>query len=218
MMNEEDYLMISGIQHFDFCRRQWALIHIEQQWQENVLTIEGRIEHTVCHDESKTEKRNDVIIMRGMRVVSHKLQFTGVCDVVEFHKSDVGVELNRYSGKWTPIPIEYKHGHSKSIDADRLQLCAQAMALEEMLVCDIPIGYLFYKETNKREKVELMVDLRKKVEEMSREMYSYYLNGYTPKAKEKAKCNRCSLKDVCLPELGIGENVSLYINNHIREK
>ncbi|MBR4342076.1 MAG: CRISPR-associated protein Cas4 [Lachnospiraceae bacterium] len=218
MMNEEDYLMISGIQHFDFCRRQWALIHIEQQWQENILTVEGKIEHTVCHDESRIEKRSDLIIMRGTRVVSHKLQLTGVCDVVEFHSSDDGVELNRYSGKWMPVPIEYKHGHSKTIDADRLQLCAQAMALEEMMVCDIPRGYLFYKETNKREKVELTSDLRKKVEELSREMHYYFLNGHTPRAKEKAKCNRCSLKDICLPTLSIGESVSLYIYSHIKEK
>ena len=94
MMNEEDYLMISGIQHFDFCRRQWALIHIEPQWQENILTVEGKIEHTVCHDESKIEKRKDIIIMRGMRVISHKLKLTGVCDVVEFH-SGSGSPLTR---------------------------------------------------------------------------------------------------------------------------
>lgn len=216
-INEDDYLMISGIQHFDFCRRQWALIHIEQQWAENLLTVEGRIEHTVCHDDARTEKRNDIVIMRGLRVISHKLQLTGVCDVVEFHLSESGIELNRYPGKWVPIPIEYKHGHSKTIDADRLQLCAQAMALEEMFVCDIPRGALFYKETNRREQVEFTLELRNKVREMSSEMYTYYQKGYTPKAKESPKCSRCSLKDICLPLLQDTTSVSAYIDSHVED-
>ena len=217
MIDEDDYLMISGIQHFDFCKRQWALIHIEQQWKENVLTAEGHIEHEVCHDESRKEKRNDIIIMRGMRVISHKLKLTGVCDVVEFRESDDGIELNSYNGKWIPIPIEYKHGHSKSIDADRLQLCAQGIALEEMLVCDIPFGYLFYKETNRRELVEFSSELRIKTEKMAKEMYTYFQSGYTPKLKEKMNCIRCSLKDLCLPELVKKETVSDYINKHLGE-
>lgn len=108
-MDENDYLMMSGLQHFDFCRRQWALIHIEQLWKENVLTAEGRYDHRVCHDDSRTEKRNDLIIMRGMRVVSHSLGLSGTCDVVEFHASEDGIELDKYIGKWKPVPVEYKH-------------------------------------------------------------------------------------------------------------
>lgn len=215
MIDEDDYLMISGIQHFDFCKRQWALIHIEQQWKENVLTAEGRIEHEVCHDESRIEKRNDRIIMRGLRVVSHKLRLTGICDVVEFHYSDDGIELNRYAGKWLPFPIEYKHGHSKSIDADRLQLCAQAMALEEMYVCNINMGFLFYKETNRREEVPFTVELREKTELIAKEMYSYYQKGYTPKIKEKKSCAKCSMKDLCLPELNEKGTVADYIIKHM---
>lgn len=217
MDDEEDYLMISGLQHFDFCRRQWALIHLEQQWEENVLTAEGRIEHSVCHDESKTEKRNDIIIMRGMRVISHKLKLTGVCDVVEFHLTDEGISLSKYDGEWMPIPIEYKHGHSKSIDADRLQLCAQAMALEEMLVCEIPYGYLYYKETNKREKVLFDLEMRNKVENMAKGMCSLFQSGWTPKAKTSSKCSRCSLNDICLPSLNRGDNTSRYIDAHLME-
>ncbi len=129
MNNEDDYLMMSGIQHFDFCRRQWALIHIEQQWKENVLTTEGKVDHEKCHNETLIEKRNDIIIMRGMRVVSHQLKLSGNCDVVEFHRINDGISLSKYSDKWLPVPIEYKHGESKWIDADRLQLCAQAIAL-----------------------------------------------------------------------------------------
>lgn len=217
MENEDNYLMMSGIQHFDYCRRQWALIHIEQQWKENMLTVEGSIVHKKCHDDSLTEKRNDIIIMRGMRVVSHKLQLSGTCDVVEFHKDENGIDLFGYSGRWKPIPIEYKHGSSKTIDADRLQLCAQSIALEEMLVCTIEYAYLYYKKTNRREKVLLTDDLREKVATLSEEMNHYFNKGWTPKVKRKTKCNNCSLKDLCMPELNNNKSVKSYITDYIKE-
>ena len=144
MVSSDDYLLMSGIQHFSFCRRQWALIHLEQQWSENQRTAEGRLQHTRCHDVTLTEKRGDLLIARGMRVVSHRLKLTGDCDVVEFHKDPNGVSLQGRRGLWQPMPVEYKHGRSKVNDADRLQLCAQAMALEEMLVCEVPEGEIFY--------------------------------------------------------------------------
>lgn len=216
--NADDYLMISGIQHFDFCRRQWALIHIEQQWQENYFTTVGQLEHSVCHDDSRTEKRKDIIIMRGMRVVSHKLKMTGVCDVVEFHTAKNGITLNRYDGTWLPFPIEYKHGLPKTADADRLQLCAQAMALEEMLVCDIKYGCLYYKTPNKREKVEFTQELRERVAALSKEMYQYFDRGWTPKVKTSSRCRACSLNDICLPKLCGRKNVSDYINDFIGER
>lgn len=215
-MNDlEDYLMLSGIQHFDFCRRQWALIHVEQQWKENELTAEGRFDHSVCHDEKRVEKRNDIIIMRGMKVVSHKLKLSGVCDVVEFRRADEGIKLKRYEGEWLPVPIEYKHGHSKSINADRLQLCAQAIALEEMLLCDVSYGYLFYKETNRRELVEFCRELRETTEKMVNEMSLYYQKGYVPKAKKRSACLKCSLKDLCLPSLNDRGSVSDYIDKFL---
>lgn len=217
MENEDNYLMMSGIQHFDYCRRQWALIHIEQQWKENMLTVEGSIVHKKCHDDSLTEKRNDIIIMRGIRVVSHKLQLSGTCDVVEFHKDENGIDLFGYSGRWKPIPIEYKHGSSKTIDADRLQLCAQSIALEEMLVCTIEYAYLYYKKTNRREKVLLTDDLREKVATLSEEMNHYFNKGWTPKVKRKTKCNNCSLKDLCMPELNNNKSVKSYITDYIKE-
>lgn len=130
MASPDDYLLMSGIQHFSFCRRQWALIHLEQQWSENQRTAEGRLQHTRCHDVTLTEKRGDLLIARGMRVVSHRLKLTGDCDVVEFHKDPNGVSLQGRRGLWQPMPVEYKHGRSKVNDADRLQLCAQAMADE----------------------------------------------------------------------------------------
>lgn len=212
---EDNYLMMSGLQHFDFCRRQWALIHIEQQWVENHLTTEGRIVHENCHDSSFVEKRNNLIITRGMRVVSHKLKLTGNCDVVEFYGSDQGISINRYSGLWLPIPVEYKRGHSKQIDADRLQLCAQALALEEMLVCKIEYGYLYYKETNRREQVLFDSALRNKVVAMSAEMNNYYSKGWTPKAQYRSKCKSCSLVDVCLPKQQDKADVKSYIQGYL---
>ena len=134
-MDADGYLMISGIQHFSFCRRQWALIHLEQQWAENLRTTEGHLLHQRCHDETFREKRGDLLVVRGLRVISHRLKMTGACDVVEFHADPEGIALEGFSGLWLPVPVEYKHGSPKSNDADRLQLCAQAMALEEMLVC-----------------------------------------------------------------------------------
>ena len=151
MSAPDDYLLMSGIQHFCFCRRQWALIHLEQQWSENLRTAEGRLEHTRCHDTAQTERRGDLLITRGMKVVSHRLRLSGDCDVVEFRADPEGIPLQHTEGRWRPMPVEYKHGRAKENDADRLQLCAQAMALEEMLACDIPQAALFYEETRRRE-------------------------------------------------------------------
>ena len=213
--SEDDYLLMSGIQHFCFCRRQWALIHIEQQWEENVLTAEGRIDHQKCHDENSIEKRADLIIMRGMRVVSHKLRLSGACDVVEFHRDDEGIPITRYEGKWSIVPIEYKHGKAKTIDADRLQLCAQGIALEEMFVTSIEFGYLFYKETNKREEVEFSEELRNKTENMAAEMYQYYSRGWTPSVRKSAKCKSCSLNEICLPDIMSKHDVIAYIHEYV---
>ena len=144
MAGPDDWLPLSGIQHFCFCRRQWALIHLEQQWAENRRTVEGQLDHARCHDADQTERRGGLLITRGMQVVSRRLGLSGNCDVVEFRADPEGIPLQNAEGLWKPMPVEYKHGRAKADDADRLQLCAQAMALEEMLVCIIPEGALFY--------------------------------------------------------------------------
>ena len=142
-------MQISGIQHFIFCRRQWALIYIEQQWNDNVRTIEGEIVHEKCHDEKLVEKRKDLLISRGMRIFSRKLKVSGQCDVVEFKQSEKGATLFGHKGLWQPCPIEYKRGKPKEDVSDILQLCAQAICLEEMLCCDISEGYLYYDEIHR---------------------------------------------------------------------
>ena len=128
--SEDEYLMLSGIQHFCFCRRQWALIHLEQQWAENIRTVDGEIFHKNAHDKERHETRENQIIVRGMPVSSATLGISGECDVVEFHRSETGVSIHGKVGTYDIIPIEYKRGEAKKEDCDRLQLAAQAMCLE----------------------------------------------------------------------------------------
>ncbi len=217
MENDDDLLMISSLQHFAFCRRRWALIHLEQQWRENVLTAEGMLLHRNAHDEKSVEKRGSTLIVRGLRVRSKQLAASGVCDVVEFHQQADGVTLPGYEGEWVPYPVEYKRGSPKEHDADALQLCAQAMCLEEMLACLIPEGSLYYGETRRRQRVEFTADLRQRVREMFAEMKGYADRGHTPRAKPAKRCQSCSLKDICLPKLDRSGTVSAYIGRHREE-
>ena len=218
MTNSDAYLQMSGIQHFCFCRRQWALAYMEQQWAENLRTTEGRLLHARCHDDSLREKRGDMLTVRGLRVVSHRLRLSGICDVVEFRADPEGIALQGYDGFWIPLPVEYKRGSPKASDADRLQLCAQAMALEEMLVCDVPRGALFYGETRRREWVDLTPELRQKTQRMADEMNAYWERGYTPKVKPGKHCNACSLKELCLPALYRRADAAGYIRAHLEEE
>lgn len=218
MYEEEKFLQLSGIQHFDFCRRQWALAYIELQWQENVRTVEGKLLHERAHDPSSTEKRGDLIISRAVPVYSKEIGISGECDIVEFHRCTDGIRLHGYKGTYRVVPIEYKKGRPKAADADRLQLAAQALCLEEMLCCRIDTGYLYYGETRHREKVEVDETLRKKEKENFEEMHRYYERRYTPKVRWSKSCNACSLKDVCMPVLGKNRSASEYIRKKIMEE
>src|SRR5699024_3589629 len=133
---EDEYLMLSGIQHFQFCKRQWALIHIEQQGEENVRTVEGQYLHQKADQPCIREKRRNILIVRAMPIKSKRLKISGICDVVEFVEDDKGVEISGDEGKYVPYPIEYKRGKPKKNDSDILQLTAQAICLEEMLLCE----------------------------------------------------------------------------------
>lgn len=215
--NESDYIQLSGLQHFAFCRRQWALIHVEQQWRENLRTVEGGILHERAHDETTKERSRDRITMRGLRIASSALGISGTCDVVEFTRSGSGARLAGEDGFWQPYPVEYKRGRSKAGDADRLQLCAQALCLEEMLGCPVPEGALFYGETRRRERVLLDAALRAQVEQMLTEMHELYRRGHTPKVKTGKHCNACSLKELCLPVLCRASSARVYIRRHIQE-
>lgn len=195
-------LQVSGIQHFSFCRRQWALIYIENQWDENYFTADGSIFHERSDDPYFTEKRGDLIISRALPIRSDRLGLSGICDMVEFRISPIGIPIAGRQGRWLPAPVEFKRGKSKQIDADRLQLCAQAICLEEMLCCPpIEYGYLFYGVTRSREEVALTSELRDEVEKMLIEMRLLYQRAHTPRVKTTKKCRSCSLRDICLPKL-----------------
>ena len=156
---EDEWLQLSGLQHFAFCRRQWALIHVEQLWAENLRTVEGDLLHRKAHDSADRESRGDLYILRGVSIQSCELGVSGQCDVIEFHRSEDGIPLQDKEGLWQPYPVEYKRGQPKENDADRLQLCGQAMCLEEMLSCEIKRGALFYGETRRRELVLITYDV-----------------------------------------------------------
>lgn len=190
------------------------MIHIENLWAENVRTVEGNILHERAHDDQLTESRGDVLILRGLRITSEELGLSGTCDVVEFHQHTQGVMLHGREGRWLPYPVEYKRGKTKEDDCDQLQLCAQAMCLEKIFVCDIPEGSLYYGETRRRQRVPFTPELRARVESMAAEMQEYYIRRHTPSAKPSKACNACSLKDLCLPKLTKHESVRAYIHAH----
>lgn len=217
MYEEDEFLQLSGIQHFAFCRRQWALAYIELQWQENVRTVEGHLLHEKAHDGSIVEKRGDLIVSRAMPVHSREMGISGECDVVEFHRSDDGIFLQGREGLYSVIPVEYKKGKPKENEIDMLQLTAQAMCLEEMMCCDISTGYLYYGETRHRTKIDISEELKEKVRKMFLEMHQYYEKRYTPKVKRTKSCNACSLKDICIPALNGRKTAADYIDRALEE-
>lgn len=216
--SEEDYLFISGIQHFKFCRRQWALIHVEQQWEENVHTVIGELMHKKAHDPYLTEKRKDTIIVRALPVVSKEMGITGECDVVEFRRCEDGVRLHGHRGLYSIYPVEYKKGKPKTDEKDQLQLAAQAMCLEEMFSTKIKEGALFYGETKRREIIHITDELRIEVRDMFQEMHHYFSRHYTPKVKTSKSCSSCSLKEICLPKLSKTVSVGTYVKRMLQEE
>ena len=217
LYKEDDYLQLSGIQHFAFCKRQWALAYIEMQWAENLRTVEGKLLHENAHDKESSEKRGNIIITRGMPVYSRKMGVVGECDVVEFHRDDNGIPIYGKEGLYKVYPVEYKRGEPKQNDIDILQLTAQAMCLEEMLCCNVEKGWIYYGETRHRLTVEFNDELRKKGADMFYEMHQLYSRRYTPKVRRTKSCNACSLKDICLPVICKNKLVKDYINSFIEE-
>jgi len=215
---EDQLLALSGIQHFYFCRRQWALIHIERQWKENESTVAGKLVHKKTDDPFFKETRPGLIISRALPVVSYKLGLFGICDVVEFHESDDGIRLYGQDKHYLPIPIEYKLGKPKIDKRDEVQLCAQAMCLEHMLSINISKACFFYAKIRRRHEISLSHALRDLVKKLSMEMHDYYDRGYTPRVKPNKGCNRCSLKEICLPSM-INDHISVreYIQVHITQ-
>lgn len=202
---DDDLLMLSGIQHIAFCERQWAFIHIEQQWNENVLTVEGHHLHQKVDDPFANESRCNTVILRAVSLVSYELGLYGRADVVELVKADneeTGntIEIKGKTGRWKVIPVEYKRGKPKPDERDEVKLCAQAMCLEEMHSINISKGYLYYGETHHRHEVEFSEYLRSLVKEYSQRMHKLFSERITPSPVYKTHCKSCSLYDTCLPK------------------
>jgi len=193
MYSEDDLLPLSALQHFVFCPRQCALIHIEQAWAENRFTAEGRVIHDKAHDEDKIETRAGMRVERGVSLRSLRLGLIGKADVVEYHRSSGGKA-------WAPYPVEYKRGKPKSDDCDKVQLCAQALCLEEMLDVRIPEGALYYGKTHRRLVVAFDERLRQETEALARRLREVIRLGETPKPVYNKKCDTCSLAGMCLPK------------------
>lgn len=204
--------MLSGIQHFLFCKRQWALIHVEQVWGENSYTAEGQLIHEKVDQPFIKEKRKDLIISRAMDVSSKTLGLSGRLDAIEFRKKEEGIPLKGRKGKWVPTIVEYKRGKKKKGDYDEAQLMAQAICVEETWNVAMPYGYIYYHETDSREKVDFTPALRGLVVDTARAMHDYYDRGEIPKAEFFKNCTKCSLYDDCRPRLTKkAKNVQRYI-------
>ena len=180
--------------------------------------MEGNILHERAHDSSFKERRGQLLITRDMRVFSSTLGISGDCDIVEFHCSPQGISLHGQEGLWEPYPVEYKHGSPREDHANELQLCAQAMCLEEMLCCEIPEAALFFGETRHRKKIALTEELRQEVKTSLSEMHSLFKRQYTPKVKPTKSCNACSLKELCVPGLMKQKSVCDYIQQHMEDQ
>ncbi len=202
MFPGDELLPISALQHLVFCERQCALIHIERLWADNPLTVEGSSMHARVHDEDASEARGDIRIARGIALRSFRLGLVGQADVVEFHRAEAGtgVTLPNAAGSWLPFPVEYKRGRPKRGLADRVQLCAQALCLEEMFDTRLQAGALFYGTSRRRMTVAFGHALRQTTEQTAERLHALVSQGITPRARREPKCKRCSLVRLCLPD------------------
>lgn len=221
MYKEDDMLMLSGIQHFLFCPRQWALIHIDQQWDENRLTTEGHLLHSNVDNPSYRQKNGDTITLRSVSIASKRLGLYGVTDAIELLPTcdcENSIRHKLYPGIWTPYPIEYKRGKPKQTEIDKVQLAAQAMCLEEMHDIIISEGAIFYGETRHREIVCIDSELRELTTKCAEEMHRIFTSGNIPKAHKSKQCKSCSLIDICMPEIEKCSNVTNYLKSKLYEE
>lgn len=189
----DDALPLSGLQHLAFCPRQWGLIHLEQAWAENRLTAEGRLLHERA-DLPGQARRGSLRTVCGLPLISRRLRLTGRADVVEFRPE--------------PFPVEYKRGKRKPTDCDLVQLCGQALCLEEMLATSVPSGAIFYGEPRRRVEVPFTPELRARTESLAATMHRLFIARETPPATPGPHCRNCSLINICLPTATAGVDVN----------
>lgn len=213
----EDYLLISGIQHYMFCKHQWGLIHLEDVWQDNVLTYEGTILHEKVDNPELKESRGNLFYSRSVAVLSKKFKMQGVIDLIEFKLHKDGLFINEKNDFFLPTIIEYKRGEPKEGLEDKVQLCALAMAFEEMKNYQLDFGYLYYFKINKRLKVFFDNDLRNTVLNLLREMWNYFSLNITPKPEKMSSCKSCSLNNLCSKNF-INKNIKQYYKDVLELK
>ena len=219
---EADLLPLSGLQHVVFCERQCALIHVERLWTDNALTAEGSLLHERV-DSGEAETRGDVRIIRGVHIRSHRLGVVGRADVVELHQwtgdddpERRAVPMPGAPSLWQPVPVEYKRGEPKFGNCDRVQVCAQAICLEEMLGVIIPRGILFYGKRRRRSEVELDAELRATTADAAQRFHDITSSGEIPFAVRQPKCANCSLLDLCLPPRRRQRSAAAYLDRELR--
>jgi CRISPR-associated exonuclease Cas4 len=223
LYTNDELLMLSGIQHIAFCERQYALAYIEMQWAENVLTVEGHNFHEKADDPMASDTRKDIITLRAVSLISYRLGLYGRADVVELLKADKEelentIEVKEKPGRWKVVPVEYKRGKPKPDERDEVQLCAQAICLEDMHNIHINKGFLYYGETRHRHEVEFSDYLRSLVLRYSDNMHELFSEGITPLPVYKSHCKSCSLLNICLPKSLSGlKSVDAYLNRIVTE-
>ncbi|HAK00277.1 MAG TPA: CRISPR-associated protein Cas4 [Bacteroidales bacterium] len=213
--------MLSGIQHIAFCERQYALIYIEQQWNENLFTAEGRVLHERVDDFTKSESRGAVQFIRAVPLVSYELGLYGRADLVELRRVESAnienaIVVPGKHGLWKVIPVEYKRGIPKPTNCDIVQLCAQAICLEEMNNITINEGFMYYGQPHKRYAVQFTQSLRDQVADLSQRMHELFSAGKTPLPVYKKHCHSCSMFGYCQPNtFSKGQNATDYLETHL---
>lgn len=222
MYSQDDLLPISALQHLSFCERQWGLMYLEGIWDENPLTVEGGHLHQRVHEPS-TESRGNLRIAYGLRLRSLRLGLVGVADVVEFHRLDdnqTGCCLSD-GGVWKAVPVEFKHGRPKIGRCDEIQLCAQALCLEEMLDGTVESGQIYYGRTRRRRDVVFDAGLRYETERLASRLQVLTAEGITPNGRFERKCRSCSLLSHCQPRVTTGRSAADYLRrsltNHLKD-
>ncbi len=192
-----------------FCIRRAALHHLEGLWEDNLFTVEGTQAHEKAHEGDRRELRGDVMIVRGLRLRSLALGLTGIADVVEFHRIEqgeagCGIELPEVAGLWRPFPVEYKRGRLRHERSFQVQLCAQALCLEEMLGVPVPRGALYYGKSRRRTEMDLDPEMRAETRDAAARFHEILRSQATPPPEPGPKCDSCSIEPLCMPRTAYG--------------
>lgn len=229
MYEEDELLPISALAQLVYCERRCALIHLEGLWEDNLFTVEGSNLHARVH-EVEVEMRGDIRTVRDLRLASRRLGLSGKADVVEFHRcpeeqaqsegeaAPAGVRLEGQADLWTPYPVEYKRGRPRPDLCYEVQLCAQALCLEEMLKVAVPRGALFFGKPRRRQEIALGENLRRETEALCVQLHELIESGLTPPAQYNKRCRNCSLLDVCMPKIaGTGRSARAYLDKALAD-